>query len=49
MKGKIKMAVDVLMTAALLFLTGYQFWGETAHEWVGQGCLSCFFHDCPDV
>lgn len=43
MKGKIKIDVDVLMTAALLFLMGYQFWGEMAHEWVGQGCLSCFW------
>lgn len=32
-----KIAVDTLMTAALLFLMGYQSWGETAHEWVGQG------------
>ena len=29
MKGKVKMAVDMLMTAALLFLMGYQFWGPT--------------------
>lgn len=42
MKGKIKMAVDVLMTAALLFLMGYQFWGETAHEWVGAGMFVLF-------
>ena len=42
MKGKIKMAVDVLMTAALLFLMGYQFWGETAHEWVGAGMFALF-------
>lgn len=27
MNGKLKRAVDVLMTAALLFLMGYQFWG----------------------
>lgn len=43
MKGKIKIAVDVLMTAALLFLMGYQFWGETAHEWVGAGMFILFF------
>ena len=42
MKGKIKMAVDVLMTAALLFLMGYQFWGEMAHEWVGAGMFVLF-------
>ncbi len=42
MKGKIKMAVDVLMTAALLFLMGYQFWGGTAHEWVGAGMFVLF-------
>ena len=40
MKGKLKRAVDVLMTAALLFLMGYQFWGEKAHEWVGMEYLS---------
>ena len=42
MKGKIKMTIDVLMTAALLFLMGYQFWGETAHEWVGAGMFVLF-------
>lgn len=42
MKGKVKMAVDVLMTAALLFLMGYQFWGETVHEWVGAGMFALF-------
>ena len=41
-KGKVKMAVDMLMTAALLFLMGYQFWGETAHEWVGAGMFALF-------
>ncbi|MBD5535215.1 MAG: DUF4405 domain-containing protein [Lachnospiraceae bacterium] len=42
MKGKLKRAVDVLMTAALLFLMGYQFWGEKAHEWVGAGIFVLF-------
>ena len=42
MKGKIKMTIDVLMTAALLFLMGYQFWDETAHEWVGAGMFVLF-------
>ena len=36
------MTIDVLMTAALLFLMGYQFWGETAHEWVGAGMFVLF-------
>ena len=36
------MTIDVLMTAALLFLMGYQFWGETAHEWVGAGVFVLF-------
>ncbi|MGN0542058.1 MAG: DUF4405 domain-containing protein [Acutalibacteraceae bacterium] len=31
----VKLAVDFLMTVALLVLSGYQFWGESAHEWVG--------------
>ena len=31
----VKLAVDILMTIALLVLSGYQFWGESAHEWVG--------------
>ena len=36
-KAVIKIAVDILMTLALLFLMGYQFWGDMAHEWVGAG------------
>jgi hypothetical protein len=28
---------DAAMTLALLFLMGYQFWGEALHEWVGVG------------
>ena len=35
MKKKSKLAVDILMTLTLLFLMGYQLWGETAHEWAG--------------
>lgn len=42
MKRKLKMAVDVLMTIALLFLMGYQFWGEKAHEWAGAGIFVLF-------
>lgn len=37
-----KIVVDVLMTLALLFLMGYQLWGEAAHEWVGAGMLILF-------
>ncbi len=33
MKGRWKRAVDALMTIVLLFLMGYQFWGEKMHEW----------------
>ena len=42
MNGKLKRAVDVLMTVALLILMGYQFWGEKAHEWVGAGIFILF-------
>ena len=38
----IKLCADALITAALLFLMGYQFWGETAHEWVGTGMFVLF-------
>lgn len=31
----IKICVDILMTSGLLFLMGYHFWGELAHERVG--------------
>lgn len=41
-KAMIKIVVDILMTAALLFVSGYQFWGETAHEWVGAGLFVLF-------
>lgn len=30
------------MTAALLLLMGYQFWGEAAHEWLGAGMFVLF-------
>lgn len=44
MKGKagLKWTMDILMTIALLFLIGYQFWGEKAHEWIGAGMLLLF-------
>lgn len=41
-KALIKRVVDILMTAALLFVSGYQFWGETAHEWAGAGLFVLF-------
>ncbi len=42
MKRKLKWILDILMTLALLFLMGYHFWGETAHEWVGAGMFALF-------
>ncbi|MCR0385014.1 DUF4405 domain-containing protein, partial [[Clostridium] innocuum] len=38
----IKLAVDVLMTMAMLFLMGYHFWGKILHEWVGAGMFLLF-------
>lgn len=45
-KFKIKIAIDILMTAGLFFLSGYQFWGEELHEWIGAGMfvLYCVHH-----
>ena len=37
-----KMIVDGMMTLGLLFLMGYQLWGESAHEWAGAGMLLLF-------
>ena len=44
MKAKtiVRLSVDFLMTIFLLLLMGYQFWGETAHEWVGAGMFLLF-------
>ncbi len=42
MNGKLKRAVDAAMTVALLFLMGYQFWGDAAHEWAGAGIFVLF-------
>lgn len=42
MKRTIKIIIDIIMTACLLFLTGYQFWGDVAHEWVGAGMFLLF-------
>lgn len=41
-KVTIKIVVDILMTLALLFLMGYQFWGDAAHEWAGAGMFLLF-------
>lgn len=41
-KPKLKWTLDVLMTIALLFLMGYQFWGEASHEWIGAGMFVLF-------
>ncbi len=41
-KVVIKLAIDILMTLALLFVMGYQFWGEAPHEWVGAGMFFLF-------
>lgn len=41
-KAAVKIAVDILMTLALLFLMGYQFWQDAAHEWAGTGMFLLF-------
>lgn len=41
-KTALKTVTDFLMTIALLFLMGYQFWGEAPHEWVGLGMFLLF-------
>ena len=41
-KAVIIIAVDVFMTLALLFLMGYAFWGDVAHEWAGAGMFLLF-------
>lgn len=37
-----KIVIDALMTLLLLFLMGYQFWGDVAHEWAGAGMFLLF-------
>lgn len=37
-----KMLVDASMSLAMLFLMGYQFWGDAAHEWVGAAMFALF-------
>ena len=41
-KTVLKRVLDLLMTLALLFLMGYQFWGDLAHEWAGAGMFLLF-------
>lgn len=41
-KAKIKTGIDILMTLALLFLMGYQFYDDAMHEWVGAGMFVLF-------
>ena len=41
-KAAVKVGVDLLMTLGLLFLMGYLFWGDAAHEWVGAGMFLLF-------
>lgn len=41
-KAILKIVIDILMTLGLLFLMGYQFWGDAAHEWVGAGMFLLF-------
>ena len=42
MKQKIKIIVDILMTAVLLALMAYQVVGQELHEWFGAGMLVLF-------
>lgn len=42
LKAAIRIIVDVLMMLALLFLMGYQLWGEEAHEWAGTLMMLLF-------
>lgn len=41
-KVKLKITIDVLMTLGLLFCSGYQLWGEAAHEWAGAILFALF-------
>ena len=41
-KMTVRLIADALMTLSLLFLMGYQLWGEVAHEWVGAGMFALF-------
>lgn len=41
-RQNLKIIVDILMTAALFFLMGYQFWGSAAHEYIGIAMFVLF-------
>ena len=41
-KIKVKITLDILMTLFLLFLMGYQLWGDAAHEWAGAAIFILF-------
>lgn len=41
-KAKCKIAIDAAMTLGLLFLMGYQLWGDVAHEWAGAAMFVLF-------
>lgn len=41
-KTVVKRSLDLVMTFLLLFLMGYQFWGDVAHEWAGTAMFLCF-------
>lgn len=41
-KTAFKIVIDIMMTFGLLFLMGYQFWGDVAHEWAGAGMFLLF-------
>lgn len=41
-KQKIKITIDILMTFALMFLMGYQFFEDILHEWAGATMLVLF-------
>lgn len=41
-KMKLKMGIDILMTALLLGLMAYQITGQALHEWLGAGELLLF-------
>lgn len=38
----IKRMIDIIMTVLLLFLMGYQFFGDRAHEYAGAALFLCF-------
>lgn len=41
-KAKVKIIVDILMTALLMLVMGYQFWDDKAHEYFGIAMFVLF-------